>query len=808
MDAVDLSSSQPAPRDRRNRRRPACQRLVDPLEARRLLSAAAAPTAEPLACTCSLPPTAGDRRPAPAAAIAVAPAAVAPTGPPDLTVKVLALPAGPLQVAGKRTKVARVKVQIANAGAGPAKGNTTLALLASVDATADAGDVTLATLRQKLSLKPGKAKAVTVAFKPTAQTPSGDFIILASVNSAHTIAESNFDNNVAASAAKVTIVNPAIPPGPTFTGSGLASDTTTLVVGTPDQLSLTATVSGRTPTTTMEVDEVDAAGTVTGKLADLFDDGSGLHNDTTANDGVFNNTIAVGYDAPGDHLFVAKVTDAATNATRQTAPVTVSVVPAPTPAQAQQALDTNRALGQQASTALAAGQGASAVLDQVQASLQAMPADQVKPGSIVRSGNRVGWESGAGILSMVDTDLLRPPTGQPAATPARGAPARPAPAITPLAAPGLFPAAETGQSECKRAIVISPFNASFLTQDETTLIRNELVSQRWTVTNKVGNVTPEDFKGLGRYGAVVITSLGGVLPGPGVVIATGAPAGTAAELAANPDAVNHRLVTYPTADGMSSLAVTPRFITAYTGRMDKSIVYVGQMAGAADPTMGNAFRQQGAASYLSYAAQPATGTSASNGVNAFRTLLGVFDPARNTVGDINFIDQPGALQEVGNDFDATLPNTCRALSDYDVIIEYSWQLTQKDLDTNTTFLSHTAGYRGSNDSPYLHWGGDNTSTGGSETTTVDLAKARADGLLPNAATTILLNAGWYTPSQGRGPARISVGLLNKTTGEIKDVVTKRIDPGTQRGLASTPVGEVVVSLSGDPASPDISFQVA
>jgi hypothetical protein len=807
MNATNLLTAHrsQAARDRHPGRPAWRQRFVEPLESRRLLSGALPAATCACAGAADHAPLAPPAANAAAAALRAARPAPPAAGPPDLTATVVAVPAGPLQVAGRRTKAAKVRVQLTNAGPGPAKGPTTLVLLASVDATADAGDVTLASVRQKLNLKPGRSKVVNLTFKPTAQTPSGDFFVLAQVDPANTLAETDETNNVAASAARVTIVNPAIPPGPTFTTAALDSDTTTLIAGAPEQVGLRATVTGRTASTAMEVDEVDAAGNVTGKLADLFDDGSGLHNDATAGDGVFNNTVAVGFDAPGDHFYVARLSDPSTGTTRQTAALTVSTVDAPTEAQVQQVMDTNAAIGRQASAALTAGQAPAAVLDATEASLRALPADQVRTGSIQRAGNTISWKNAAGMGSSVNTDLLRLLATVPAEPEAPSAPSAAAAARAASVAPA---ATEPAPDVCKQGLIISSFHHFYVGSDEAPVVRDAMAGLGWTVTSRLSGAsadqpaTLDDYQRLGRFGAVVIVAPGYTDPAAGLVIPTRVPVTLGARLSNAADLYNDRLLTYydPVA-GRSFFIITPAFVRARAGRMDKSVVYLGRMNGAQDPSLGSEFVSRGAASFLSYKDLTSDASTLGDGQEAFHVLLG---PTNPPVSDIPHLNTAGHVQGHG-DPAAKLPSLCRALADYDLVLQYTWRQTARDLDTNTVFLGRGAGYSSDNDSPYVTWTGDNTTTGGTETATIDLAKAHADGKFTTQVN-VTANAGWFTPAGGSGFALLTVGLKDKVTGEIKDTYPSSIRPGTQTGAASTKVAEIEVTLTGDAANPEVTFK--
>jgi hypothetical protein len=58
-------------------------------------------------------------------------------------------------------------------------------------------------------------------------------------------------------------------------------------------------------------------------------------------------------------------------------------------------------------------------------------------------------------------------------------------------------------------------------------------------------------------------------------------------------------------------------------------------------------------------------------------------------------------------------------------------------------------------------------------------------------------AGWYQPAGGSGPALLKVSLRNKTTGELTLTTIKTIEPGSQDGLATTPVATIRVDITGE-----------
>lgn len=133
---------------------------------------------------------------------------------------------------------------------------------------------------------------------------------------------------------------------------------------------------------------------------------------------------------------------------------------------------------------------------------------------------------------------------------------------------------------------------------------------------------------------------------------------------------------------------------------------------------------------------------------------------------------------------------------FEVAIKYTWEGTgQKDLDTQTTYLTESVGW--SVEAPsgtYVDWlpGGsgatDDTTVNGFERIDVRVDTAKADGLWTDS-TTIYLFAGWYIPEGGSGSAIVEVIYAGTTK-------SKTIYPGSQHTAASTPVGSVVVYSNG------------
>ena len=128
------------------------------------------------------------------------------------------------------------------------------------------------------------------------------------------------------------------------------------------------------------------------------------------------------------------------------------------------------------------------------------------------------------------------------------------------------------------------------------------------------------------------------------------------------------------------------------------------------------------------------------------------------------------------------------------VIRYSWPASQRDLDTQTRFLGGAVGYSVAGSAPFITWTGDDTTSGGSELATIDIAAAAVSGGLPESFL-VECFAGWYAPAEGSGPATIEVYLREKTTGAISGRIVRSISPGRQSGAASTTVGKITAQFN-------------
>lgn len=85
---------------------------------------------------------------------------------------------------------------------------------------------------------------------------------------------------------------------------------------------------------------------------------------------------------------------------------------------------------------------------------------------------------------------------------------------------------------------------------------------------------------------------------------------------------------------------------------------------------------------------------------------------------------------------------------------YSWPATP-DLDIGVTFLGETVGYGHASSGTYLTWSGDDTGPTGSETVTIDLEQAWADGVISSVAE-VICAADWFPSAGGSGLATLDV----------------------------------------------------
>lgn len=123
---------------------------------------------------------------------------------PDLIGQISALPTAPI-IAGSRGKVT---VRLQNVGNVNASGTISVNLLLSQDPSADATDASLATVSKTVTIKPNGAKKLAFKFNYP-QSASGNYYVLAELDTSNAVAESNESNNLAQSNTLVS-VTPAV----------------------------------------------------------------------------------------------------------------------------------------------------------------------------------------------------------------------------------------------------------------------------------------------------------------------------------------------------------------------------------------------------------------------------------------------------------------------------------------------------------------------------------------------------------------------------------------------------------------------
>ncbi len=724
-------------------------------------------------------------------------------------------------VGAKRQTPLKFTVVVTNNGNVPAKGPLAIKLYGSENQTLDAQDISLYTLPARaINIRAGKTKIYSVVLKPTVATPSGTFFGIAEINANSGVAESVTSNDSASTSSTFTIANSALPLSPKLVGA-LSDNIIAVVVGTPELVTFSATVSGATSTTAVELDEVDANGTLITKLADLHDSGSAADGDAVAGDGIYTALVPISFNATGTRYFIAKLADAVTSS------LSIPGVNPPTDAQlAQDSNDLNQ-VGSAASAAVTAGGGAAQIIAAAQTALQSD--SNVLAGSIVVEPTGISWESSDGIIQDIMTDALLGGRGVSSVSAASNASTATNQALTgstfvgasdaaasPLAAtPQALVPADTVDSNGQTAEVLDPYNFVFASQgDEAPAVSQALTAGGYTVTYKSNNlVTLDDFKNLGTNAAVAIISHGDYYGHLNQAILTAIPVAASPDAQTAADLLNHRIVVgysdiYHHADG-SIYALTPAFFTKYTGAMDKSIVYIGCCDQCDVPDMADAFLNLGAAAFIGYKNPVPTDFGAIHGLEAFQTLL---KPTGNTVGDIPGINTAQVSTTDGlcqflsfGDLKATLPGA-PLLTNVNLVVTYSWTAAEKDLDDITTFAGQSAGAQLTGGT-YLNWLGDDQLAGGEETTVVDLYDAWAAHVF-TTTTTVGLGADWYTPDGGTGPATVSIALEDIHTQKQYQIQSVVINPGQETDGAMDILKQVNVTLGGDTANPTVKVKLA
>lgn len=569
----------------------------------------------------------------------------------------------------------------------------------------------------------------------------------------------------------------------------LTADIAQMQVGTPERVLFSAAIRNSAATSTVEL--FSSVGGVRGSLlVRLFDDGAQIHGDATAGDGVFSNTLAVEFRAPGTMEYIVQTNTGLNDSTE------IRGVDAPSIYAMTELLNLADSTEDSVRDLIEGGATVEEAIAVAAAALAGNPA--VLPGSVAKTEDSVFWQSLEGITFAVlgnelefDDERSR---GGSASTLADAVPVFAASPIT---------------DACGEALVIGAYRWQFNPYDESDEIATMLRNAGYEVTTLFNNaqadenVTLNDLRNLRGYEAVAITTHGDSSSRYGVVMSTGDRNSGVLEAFGNiGDLLTGRVVL---ANGRYS--ITPRFITRYASLND-AIVYVGSCRSTYDNSLSNAFIGAGAAAFVGYSDYVGSSFADRRGQSLFQTLL-----EGNEIGTTPGInvdresDRDPARFDLRGDATAKLQTDCLLLNDYDLYVEYTWPLDQRDLDTSTHFLSSKVGYGCGSVAPFMSWTGDDTSAGGREKVIVDLNAAFDSGLWSDSVD-VSLYAGWYIGNTGGGPATLTVGLRHKVSGRIIEVESQSISPGRQGGCATTRVGLAQVTAIGEGDDTTISFNLA
>ncbi len=577
---------------------------------------------------------------------------------------------------------------------------------------------------------------------------------------------------------------------------GLYVNTDQVGAGLNERLTFTARVASFVPVSRVQLFQADDLGRPTTPLLDLYDDGDFTHRDAVTGDGIYSNALSVNLPTAGQHVFAAVVTSSAGTA-RYTVRVTAVQIPTETRIAAR--LEQTTYQQSRLTQLLEARVPLPDALDIIRAQLVADPS--VRSNSLQTSKASLSWESIEGIRLGVSATLGRRDIMNAAA------PTNPSPG-TSITMPGTGPCPGS-------ALILSPFEDEFNPFDPGSVLADQFRAKGYTVTYETdAQVTIDDFENWGRYDAVAVSSHGddGDDPGSVPMVMTGERVRIGRAMERLADLLAGRVTI------MSDyFAVTPAFFETYSGSMSGSVVYIGACRSARTNTFANTFvRDLGAAGYAGFSDYVYTDFAYERATKMFTHLLN-----GGTVGTIpgagqtETRDLPEPLRTTTNnghatfrvferDRDAKLDPQCDQLEDYDLQITYTWTQERYDLDTGTEFLGDRVG-DGYDDADYMEFTGEDEA--GREVVTIDLYEAfLADAW--DDFVEIGLRADWFTESGGVGPATVTIALKHKTTGELRNSVQLPIAPGSRTGPATTLVGTVIITESGDDGHHhDLAFTV-
>jgi hypothetical protein len=116
----------------------------------------------------------------------------------------------PAAVVGGTRNTGRATLTVTNAGNQLAKGAITIDVYASPTASIPGGAPVVVSFTRKINLKPGKHVNFAIPRFVWPASLNGSYFLVANVDSTHTIAETNFSDNIAAASTPVTVAPPFV----------------------------------------------------------------------------------------------------------------------------------------------------------------------------------------------------------------------------------------------------------------------------------------------------------------------------------------------------------------------------------------------------------------------------------------------------------------------------------------------------------------------------------------------------------------------------------------------------------------------
>lgn len=136
-----------------------------------------------------------------------------------------------------------------------------------------------------------------------------------------------------------------------------------------------------------------------------------------------------------------------------------------------------------------------------------------------------------------------------------------------------------------------------------------------------------------------------------------------------------------------------------------------------------------------------------------------------------------------------------SVDELQLVIQYSWPLDQRDLDSGTSFLNTKVGYSCGNGGQHISYSGDHTGAGGTETIRIDIGKSFEQNEWSEQVP-VKLHAHWYN-NAGSGPATVTIFTETKLPdGSVAAgprTFSFPINPLTSTGCATRLVGTVIVA---------------